>query len=57
MGGVVTVFRWELSKLAAQKRTYLGIGAAILVLSAAPVSADEPSVGDSASGADPTTQR
>lgn len=31
MGGVVTVFRWELSKLAAQKRTYLGIGAAIVV--------------------------
>ncbi len=31
MGGIVTVYRWELLKLAAQKRTYLGIGAAILV--------------------------
>jgi ABC-2 type transport system permease protein len=31
MGGIVQVYRWELAKLAAQKRTYLGIGAAILV--------------------------
>ncbi len=31
MGGVLTVYRWELAKLVAQKRTYLGIGAAILV--------------------------
>jgi len=28
---VLTVYRWELRKLRAQKRTYLGIGAAILV--------------------------
>ena len=31
MVGVAKVYRWELVKLAAQKRTYLGIGAAILV--------------------------
>ncbi len=31
MRGVATVYRWELSKLAAQKRTYLGLGAAVLV--------------------------
>jgi len=31
MEGITKVYRWELSKLAAQKRTYLGIGAAILV--------------------------
>lgn len=29
--GVVSVYRWELRKLAAQKRTYLGLGAAMLV--------------------------
>jgi ABC-2 type transport system permease protein len=29
--GVVTVLRWELRKLVAQKRTYLGLGAAALV--------------------------
>jgi ABC-2 type transport system permease protein len=29
--GVATVYRWELAKLLAQKRTYLGLGAAILV--------------------------
>ncbi len=29
--GVITVFRWELRKLAAQKRTYLGLGAAVVV--------------------------
>ena len=31
MPGVATVYRWELVKLATQKRTYLGLGAAILV--------------------------
>jgi len=31
MGGVASVYRWELAKLVAQKRTYLGIGAAVLV--------------------------
>lgn len=31
MSGTLSVFRWELRKLAAQKRTYLGLGAAILV--------------------------
>ena len=31
MRGVATVYRWELSKLVAQKRTYLGLGAAVLV--------------------------
>src|SRR5262249_53632111 len=31
MPGVLTVYRWELRKLVAQKRTYLGIGAAIAV--------------------------
>ena len=34
MTGVATVYRWELAKLLAQKRTYLGLGAAILYLSA-----------------------
>ena len=29
--GVGTVYRWELRKLRAQKRTYLGLGAAMLV--------------------------
>jgi ABC-2 type transport system permease protein len=29
--GVATVYRWEIVKLAAQKRTYLGLGAASLV--------------------------
>jgi ABC-2 type transport system permease protein len=29
--GVVRVYRWELSKLLAQKRTYLGLGAAMIV--------------------------
>src|SRR5262249_51223536 len=29
--GVAQVYKWELAKLVAQKRTYLGIGAAILV--------------------------
>jgi ABC-2 type transport system permease protein len=29
--GVATVYRWEILKLLAQKRTYLGLGAAILV--------------------------
>ena len=29
--GVMTVYRWELRKLRAQKRTYLGLGAAALV--------------------------
>jgi ABC-2 type transport system permease protein len=29
--GVVSVYRWEIVKLLAQKRTYLGIGAAVLV--------------------------
>jgi len=31
MSGVASVYRWELLKLRAQKRTYLGLGAAILV--------------------------
>ena len=31
MHGVATVYRWELVKLATQKRTYLGLGAAVLV--------------------------
>jgi ABC-2 type transport system permease protein len=31
MSGVATVYRWELAKLAAQKRTYLGLAAAMLV--------------------------
>jgi len=31
MSGVARVYKWELAKLVAQKRTYLGIGAAILV--------------------------
>jgi len=31
MPGVLTVYRWELRKLRAQKRTYLGLGAAALV--------------------------
>ena len=29
--GTLTVYRWELRKLRAQKRTYLGLGAAVLV--------------------------
>ena len=29
--GVAHVYRWELAKLLAQKRTYLGLGAAMLV--------------------------
>ena len=29
--GVLTVYRWELRKLVAQKRTYLGLGAALVV--------------------------
>ena len=29
--GVLTVYRWELRKLRAQKRTYLGLGAAVAV--------------------------
>ena len=29
--GVATVYRWELRKLIAQKRTFLGLGAAIVV--------------------------
>ena len=29
--GILTVYRWELRKLRAQKRTYLGLGAAALV--------------------------
>lgn len=31
MAGVAKVYRWEVAKLLAQKRTYLGLGAAILV--------------------------
>jgi ABC-2 type transport system permease protein len=31
MTGVARVYKWELAKLAAQKRTYLGLGAAIAV--------------------------
>src|SRR6476620_1936510 len=31
MGAIVKVYRWEIAKLLAQKRTYLGLGAAILV--------------------------
>ena len=31
MPGVATIYRWELRKLRAQKRTYLGLGAAALV--------------------------
>ncbi|HET9125125.1 MAG TPA: ABC transporter permease [Solirubrobacteraceae bacterium] len=31
MGGVATVYRWELAKLRYQKRTYLGLGMAVLV--------------------------
>ena len=30
--GTLTVYRWELSKLRFQKRTYLGLGAAVVVL-------------------------
>src|SRR2546421_12161788 len=29
--GVLTVYRWELRKLRSQKRTYLGLGAAVLI--------------------------
>jgi ABC-2 type transport system permease protein len=32
MGGAIGVYRWELRKLVSQKRTYLGLGAAALVL-------------------------
>jgi ABC-2 type transport system permease protein len=31
MPGVLTVYRWELAKLRFQKRTYLGLGAAVVV--------------------------
>ena len=31
MSGVAHVYRWEIAKLLAQKRTYLGLGAAMLV--------------------------
>ena len=31
MPGVATVYRWELAKLRRQKRTYLGLGAAVAV--------------------------
>src|SRR5213075_1537654 len=31
MPGVLTIYRWELRKLRAQKRTYLGLGAAAVV--------------------------
>ena len=31
MSGVAIVYKWELLKLRAQKRTYLGLGAAMLV--------------------------
>jgi ABC-2 type transport system permease protein len=31
MPGIATIYRWELRKLRAQKRTYLGLGAAALV--------------------------
>ncbi len=31
MGAVATVYRWELRKLRSQKRTYLGLGAAVVV--------------------------
>jgi len=31
VSGVVRIYRWEIAKLVAQKRTYLGMGAAILV--------------------------
>src|SRR5881392_2245546 len=31
MPGVTTIYRWELRKLRAQKRTYLGLGAAVVV--------------------------
>src|SRR5579871_6725919 len=31
MGGALVVYRWELRKLVSQKRTYLGLGAAIAV--------------------------
>jgi ABC-2 type transport system permease protein len=31
MSGVATVYRWEIAKLAAQKRSYLGLAAAMLV--------------------------
>ena len=29
--GVLTVYRWELRKLRSQKRTYIGLGAAVVV--------------------------
>jgi ABC-2 type transport system permease protein len=31
MPGILTIYRWELRKLRAQKRTYLGLGAAALI--------------------------
>src|SRR6476660_908253 len=31
MPGLLTVYRWELRKLRSQKRTYLGLGAAVAV--------------------------
>jgi len=31
MGGIAKVYRWEIAKLLAQKRTFLGLGATILV--------------------------
>src|SRR6478735_5055945 len=31
IGAIAKVYRWEIAKLLAQKRTYLGLGAAILV--------------------------
>ncbi|TMK74366.1 MAG: ABC transporter permease [Actinobacteria bacterium] len=31
MAGVLTIYRWELRKLRAQKRTYLGLGAAAVI--------------------------
>ena len=31
MAAVAKVYRWELAKLLAQKRTFLGLGAAVLV--------------------------
>src|SRR5260370_25164583 len=31
MPSVATVYRWELAKLRRQKRTYLGLGAAVIV--------------------------
>ena len=46
MPGVLTVYRWELRKLRAQKRTYLGLGAAAVKLGNQPHDVQaEPEVG------------